>query len=173
MKTARGGREKVKELNSKEHRDVKSSGFWRNKCEVACTEKGGFSQWLCFCFFTLSTHTSAFFNQGNLLCLALLIFRGKGVGGGNRRLMRLHQMQHSREAVGITYIIFFFKQWLMVFDPHPCCPSSSTSLEPPLSSRAAEERRGLGTGRKSAEFAGRSPQVLLEQPFQPLSEARR
>lgn len=40
MKAARGGREKVKELNYKEHRDLKSSVFQRNKCEVACKEKG-------------------------------------------------------------------------------------------------------------------------------------
>lgn len=40
MKAARGGKEKVKELNYKEHRDLKSSVFQRNKCEVACMEKG-------------------------------------------------------------------------------------------------------------------------------------
>lgn len=40
MKAARGGKEKVKELNYKEHRDLKSSVFQRNECEVACMEKG-------------------------------------------------------------------------------------------------------------------------------------
>ena len=48
--------------------------------------------------------------------------------------------------------IIYFKQWFRVFDPHPCCPSSHTSLKPPSSSRAVEERRGLGTGRKYAEW---------------------
>lgn len=80
----KGGRGKVKELNSKEHRGLKSSGSEGEKCEVACTEKGLWPMaWLCF--FTLSTHTSGCFRPGNLLCLALLIFRGKGVGGGSRR----------------------------------------------------------------------------------------
>lgn len=119
MKPARGGREKVKELNSKEHQGLKSSGSECNKCEVACTEKGLWPMaWLCF--FTLSTHTSGCFRQGNLFCLALLIFRGKGVGGGSRRLMRLCQMRHSRGAVGTRC----FKQWFGGFDPHPCCPSN-------------------------------------------------
>lgn len=38
-------------------------------------------------------------------------------------------MQRSRGAVGVIY----FKQWFVVFDPHPCCPAARMALEPPLS----------------------------------------
>lgn len=129
MEAARGGKEKVKELSYKEHRDSKSSIFQRNKSEVACMEKRLQPMASLVLFHTKHTHTSPSFNQGNLLCLSLLIFRGKGVGGGNRRLMRLCQMQRSRGAVGVIY----FKQWFVVFDPHPCCPAARMALEPPLS----------------------------------------
>lgn len=126
MKAARGGKEKVKELNYKEHRDLKSSVFQLINVKWPAWKRG-FSQWLCFCFFTLSTHTSSFFNQGNLLCLALLIFRGKGVGGGNRRLMRLCQMRHSREAVGIIYLNSAL--WSLILTP--AVPSAERPSSPP------------------------------------------
>lgn len=136
MEPARGGREKVKELSSKEHQGLKSSGLECNKCEVACTEKGLWPMaWLCF--FTLSTHTSGCLRQGNLLCLALLIFRGKGVGGGSR-LMRLCQMRLSRGAVGTLC----FKQWFRGFDPHPCCPSNRPWPRGPGKSGGAWEQEG-------------------------------
>lgn len=137
MKPARGGREKVKELNSKEHRGLKSSGLECNKCEVACTEKGLWPMaWLCF--FTLSTHTSGCCRQGNLLCLALLIFRGKGVGGGSRRLMSSARRDTPEEQWALCVLNSALGALILTLLP----------LKPSLSSRAGAEWRGLGTGRK-------------------------
>lgn len=63
-------------------------------------------------------------------------------------------MQHSRGAVGIMY----FKQWFVVFDPHPCCPSPRMALKPPLS-LGPQESPG---NRKKAGALG---DALLKQPF--------
>lgn len=161
MEPARGGREKVKELSSKEHQGLKSSGLECNKCEVACTEKGLWPMaWLCF--FTLSTHTSGCLRQGNLLCLALLIFRGKGVGGGSR-LMRLCQMRLSRGAVDTLC----FKSGSGALILTPAVPQTLLVLE----GRARVE--GPGNRKEGRGIAGCCPQVLLEQPFHPLSKAGR
>lgn len=63
-------------------------------------------------------------------------------------------MQHYRGAVGIMY----FKQWFVVFDPHPCCPSPRMALKPPLS-LGPQESPG---NRKKAGALG---DALLKQPF--------
>lgn len=121
---------------------------------MACTEKGLWPMaWLCF--FTLSTHSSGCSRPGKLLCLALLIFRGKGVGGGSRRLMRQCQMGHSRGAVGTLC----FEQCFRAFDPHPCCPSS------PPCARGPGGVQGLGTGRKKVELRDAVLKDCLSSPF--------
>lgn len=78
-------------------------------------------------------------------------------------------MWYSREAVGII----FSKQWFTAFDPHPCCPSSSTSLTPLLVLKGGGGAEGPGNRKDVRRIAGHSAQVPLGQPFQALSEARR
>lgn len=169
MKAARGGKEKVKELSYKEHRNSKSSIFQRNKSEVACMEKGLQPMASLVLFHTKHTHFTLLQSR-QLVMFGFVDFQRQRSRRGKQKVNEALPDAALRGAVGIIH----FKQWFVVFDPHPCCASLPGW---PSSPRCLRGHGGaLGTGRKQelwGMLSSSNLSAVLQQPFQPLRKARR
>lgn len=95
-------------------------------------------------------------------------FQRQRSGRGNRSLMSFCQTQHSRALVGII-----FKHRFMVFDPHHFCSPSGMAIKCPAALEYVRRGKRPGNRKETSCILGESGQVLLEQPFDQLSEARR
>lgn len=99
-------------------------------------------------FHTKHTHFSLL-QSGQLVMFGFVDFQGQRSRRGKQKVNEALP-DATLERSGGHYI--FLNSGLRSLILTPAVPSSSTSLKLSLSSRAVEERRGLGTGRKYAEL---------------------